>query len=55
MILFLLRIFELAGVPADAPQGRILVSAATNVAVDSILMKLLAAGYEDFIRVTSTA
>jgi hypothetical protein len=51
VVLFLLGVFEKAKVDAGAQDGRILISAATNVAVDNILLGLLHKGYEDFIRV----
>jgi hypothetical protein len=51
VVLFLLAVFQKAGVAPGAPEGRILISAATNVAVDNILLGLLDKGYEDFIRI----
>ena len=41
IVLFLVALFKNAGVQAGAPEGRILISAATNVAVDNILLGLL--------------
>jgi len=41
VVLFLLSVFKKAGLDAGAPEGRILISAATNVAVDNILLGLL--------------
>ena len=51
VVLFLLDVFRCAGVDPSAPEGRILISAATNVAVDNILLGLLDKGYDDFIRI----
>ena len=51
VVLFLLAVFKKAGVQEGAPEGRILISAATNVAVDNILLGLLDKGYQDFIRI----
>jgi len=51
VVLFLLAVFQKAGVAPGAPEGRILISAATNVAVDNILLGLLDKGFEDFIRI----
>ena len=51
VVLFLLSVFDKAGVQADTPEGRILISAATNVAVDNILLGLQDKGYGDFIRI----
>ena len=51
VISFLLEVFDKAGVPPGAQEGRILISAATNVAVDNILLGLLNNGLHDFIRI----
>lgn len=53
VVLFLLEVFKKAGVQEGAPEGRILISAATNVAVDNILIGLLSKGYQEFIRIGS--
>ena len=51
VVLFLLAVFHKADVAPGAQEGRILISAATNVAVDNILLGLLDKGYDEFIRV----
>ena len=52
LVMFLTRVFETSS-QETCNENRVLITAATNVAVDNILMGLVKRDFHDFVRVLS--